>query len=185
MCILVQTAAATVEAMVVDLGPPPLADNPTSISLSKSGMDLLVPDGSTYVTKGVQWTVTTCSLGNSGMSFTFQSGSNAYYAALLVQNHRYGLSKVEYKNGTTYKSLLRMPYNLWVAPEGMGNGPFTLRMTDQLGQTVEQSGIPLQPDTIFNGESQFPLCSDLRRRRAPRRRSLKALRGGRHSSAER
>ena len=159
MCIQVQTAAATVEAMVVDLGGAPVAVNPTSLAVSRSGMDLLVPDGSTYVTQDVRWKVTACTLRNPGMSFTFQAGSNANYAAVLVQNHRYALAKVEYKTGTTYKALLRMPYNFWVAPQGMGSGSFTLRMTDQFGQTVEQSGIPLVPGQIFNGDSQFPLCS--------------------------
>ena len=159
MCILIQTAAATVEAMVVDLGGASGAVNSTAIAVSKSGMDLLVPDGSTYVTQDVHWKVTACTLRNPGMSFTFQVGSNANYAAILVQNHRYGLAKVEYKTGTTYKALLRMPYNFWVAPQGMGSGPFTFRLTDQFGQTVEQPGIPLAPGQIFNGESQFPLCS--------------------------
>ena len=142
MCILVQTAATTVEAMVVDLGAGAGLLNPTSLAVSRSGMDLLVPDGSTYMTEDVRWKVTACTLRNPGMSFTLQAGSNANYAAVLVQNHRYALAKVEYKIGTTYKALLRMPYNVWVAPLGMGRGPFTLRMTDQFGQTVEQSGIP-------------------------------------------
>ena len=159
MCILIQTAAATVEAMVVDLGAAAGAGNPTSLGVSRSGMDLLVPDGSTYVTQDVRWKVTACTLRNPGMSFTFQLGSNANYAAILVQNHRYALAKVEYKTGTTYKALQRTPYNFWVAPQGMGSGPFTLRLTDQFGQTEEQSGIPLVPGQIFNGESQFPLCA--------------------------
>jgi len=159
VCILIQTAAATVEALVTDLGPTLQAGNPTAIAVSKRGMDLLVPDGSIYVTEDVQWKATACTLRSSAMSFTFEKGSNAYYAGLLVQNHRYGLAKVEYKTRSTYNPLLRMPYNFWVAPLGMGSGPFTLRLTDQLGQIVEQSGIPLVPGETFNGESQFPLCS--------------------------
>jgi expansin (peptidoglycan-binding protein) len=92
------------------------------------------------------------------MTFTLQFGSNPSYAAVLVQNHRNRISLVEYKRGNVYVPLARTSYNYWVASGGMGAGPFTLRITDVLGQSVEQAGVPLAPGVPFVGSVQFPPC---------------------------
>ena len=158
-CVIVETPAAMIEALVVDMGPGLSAGNPTAIAVNRAGMTLLAPDGSTYVTQGVDWHFVPCTLSTPAMTFKIQSGSNASYAAVLIENQRHRLTKVEYKIGTTYRNLTRSSYNYWIAAQGMGVGPFTLRMTDDLGQTVEQTGIPLSPGNVFKGQAQFPACS--------------------------
>jgi len=158
-CVLIETPAATVEARIVDIGPAPSPANPTAVAVSRAAIRVLAPDGSTFVTQGVDWHFTPCTLSTPGMTFKIQKGSNASYAGVLIENHRYRLAKVEYKIRTTYYELTRSTYNYWIAPQGMGTGPFTLRMTDELGQTVEQAGIPLTPERVFKGQAQFPLCS--------------------------
>jgi expansin (peptidoglycan-binding protein) len=55
--------------------------------------------------------------------------------------------------------LTRSSYNYWVATNGMGTGPFTLRVTDVHGNVVEQAGIPLAPGVAFRGQAQFPECA--------------------------
>ena len=156
---IIKTAAGMVEARIVDVGPEPSPDNPTALAVSRAAIDVLDPGGSTFVTKGVAWHFAPCTLSAPGMTFKLQKGSSASYAAVLIENHRYRLAKVEYKSRGTYHPLTRSTYNYWIASQGMGTGPFTLRVTDELGQTVEQAGIPLTPESVFRGEAQFPLCS--------------------------
>jgi hypothetical protein len=158
-CVIIKTAAGMVEARIVDLGPEPTPDNPTALAVSRAAIDVLDPGGSTFVTQGVDWHFAPCTLSAPGMTFKLQKGSSTSYAAVLIENHRYRLAKVEYKSRGTYYPLTRSTYNYWIASQGMGTGPFTLRVTDELGQTVEQTGIPLTPESVFRGEAQFPLCS--------------------------
>ena len=143
----------------MDIGPGASSPNPTAVAVSRAAITVLAPDGSTQVTQGVDWHFSPCTLSTPGMTFKIQTGSNADYAAVLVENHRHRLAKVEYKIRATYHPLTRSTYNYWVASQGMGTGPFTLRLTDELGQTVEQTGIPLAPGSVFKGQAQFPPCS--------------------------
>jgi expansin (peptidoglycan-binding protein) len=156
---MIETPAGTVEARVVDLGPGVSSSNPTAVAVSRAAITVLAPDGSTFVTKGVDWHFVPCTLSTPGMTFKIQTGSNANYAGVLIGNHRYQLIKVEYKIRDTYYGLMRSTYNYWIAPQGMGTGPLTLRVTDELGHVVEQTGIPFTPGSVFTGQAQFPLCS--------------------------
>jgi expansin (peptidoglycan-binding protein) len=158
-CVIIQTPAGMVEARIVDVGPAASRPNPTTVAVSRAAITVLAPDGSTLVKQGVDWRFTPCTLSSPGMTFKIQTGSNASYAGVLIENHRHRLAKVEYKIRGTYSPLTRSTYNYWIASQGMGTGPFTLRMTDELGQTVEQTGIPLAPGKVFKGEAQFPACS--------------------------
>ena len=158
VCLRIQTPAGMVAAMMVDLGPNRTAANLTAIALNRDALQILAPDGATLVEQGVEWRRIPCEVATRGMTFTFQVGSNPSYAAVLIRNHRHGLAKVEYKSGGGYKELERTSYNYWLAPTGMGAGPFTFRVTDVLGQSVEETGIPLIPGQIFQGVTQFAPC---------------------------
>jgi len=158
-CLILETSAATVEARIVDVGPSASPPNQTAVAVSRPALTVLAPDGSTFITKGVDWHFAPCTLTAPGMTFKIQTGSNASYAAVLIENHRHRLAKVEYKIRAAYYPLTRSTYNYWIASQGMGTGPFTLRMTDELGQIVEQTGIPLAPGSVFKGQAQFPACS--------------------------
>jgi expansin (peptidoglycan-binding protein) len=157
-CLRVETAAAVVEAQVVDVGPD-ATTNPSAVAVNRAALSVLVPDGSTFVSQGVSWRFVPCSLpASNGMTFQFQEGSNASYAALLIQRHRFRLASVEYRSNGSFHSLTRASYNYWVATNGMGGGPFTLRITDVHGHSVEQAGVPLKPGVTFQGTAQFPEC---------------------------
>lgn len=159
-CMRVETAAGAVVAQVVEQGPSTTAANPTSLSLNRAAVKVLLPDGSTFSEQGVAWKFVPCPLAQgTGMTFQFQDGSNTQYAALLIQRHRFRLASVEYRSNGSYRSLTRASYNYWVAANGMGGGPFTLRITDVHGHSVEQTGVPLKPGTVFEGLAQFPACS--------------------------
>jgi len=150
-----------VVAQVVDQGASLTPANPTALAVNRAALRLLVPDGSTFVEQGVSWRFVQCPLAaDSGMTFQFQEGSSANYAALLIQRHRFRLASVEYRSNGGYRSLTRSSYNYWVAASGMGTGPFTLRVTDVQGHAAEQAGVPLTPGVAFQGQVQFPQCSN-------------------------
>gem|GEM_PF-5283943 len=158
-CVRIETAAAVVVAQVVDLGPDATTHH-SALAVNRAALNLLVPDGSTFVDQGVAWRFVPCPLPPStGMTFQFQEGSNANYAALLIQKHRFRLANVEYRSNGRFRSLTRASYNYWVADAGMGGGPFTLRITDVDGHSVEQTGVPLKPGVVFQGQAQFPECA--------------------------
>jgi expansin (peptidoglycan-binding protein) len=45
-----------------------------------------------------------------------------------------------------------------VDASGLGEGPFTFRVTDVHGNVIEDSGIPLLDDADAPGASQLPAC---------------------------
>ncbi|MDD6346142.1 MAG: hypothetical protein PUA51_08015, partial [Oscillospiraceae bacterium] len=72
-------------------------------------------------------------------------------------NHRYPITKLEYLNSDgEFVELPRRQYNYFESMD-MGAGPFTFRITDIYGQVITDENIPLVPDEIIEGKSQFPL----------------------------
>ncbi len=59
-----------------------------------------------------------------------------------------------------WRSLDRESYNYFVAADGLGAGPYTLRVTDVHGHVVEQAGIPLGDATESAGTAQLPACPE-------------------------
>jgi expansin (peptidoglycan-binding protein) len=49
-------------------------------------------------------------------------------------------------------------YNFFVKADGMGEGPFTFRVTDVYGQSLEDEGIPFIEAGDAPGAGQFPAC---------------------------
>jgi endoglucanase len=157
-CVHIDTAAAALELPVVDLGASLGPVTQPTLLVSQPALSTLLPTGDIFASTGVSWRFVSCSQAPPAMTFTLQLGSNPSYAAVLVQNHRNRLSRVEYKRGDVYVPLVRTSYNYWVSSSGMGAGPFTLRITDVLSQSVVQDGVPLAPGVPFVGNVQFPPC---------------------------
>jgi hypothetical protein len=157
-CIRIESASAVLEAPVLDLGVSLGAVDQPTLLVNQADLSRLVPDGSPIAMSGISWRYVPCSDAPAAMTFTLQVGSNPSYAAVLVQHQRNRISLLEYKRGDAYVKLVRTSYDYWVSPSGMGPGPFTLRATDVLSQSVEQAGIPLAPGVPFEGSVQFPPC---------------------------
>ena len=92
------------------------------------------------------------------LTYHFKEGSSSYWTALMVRNHRYAIDKVEYLKHGEWKQLERQEYNYFVAEDGMGSGPYTIRVTDVYGQVVEDDDIPLELGTAVQGDGQFSIC---------------------------
>lgn len=156
-CVLLQTSAGSLTAHIVGLvGSSPGAS--ATFAIDPAGMAILVPGASSAYYYGVTWGFTACP-GTAAIAFTFQAGSNPAYSAIMVRNAKYPVVKAEYLVGSTFVPLEPTNYNFWVAPLGMGVGPFTIRLTDMYGHVVVQTGVSLTPQLTFQGTVQFPSCS--------------------------
>lgn len=94
---------------------------------------------------------------NAPVSYKFKEGSSQHWCGVQVRNHRYPINKLEYLNDNgEFVELPRRQYNYFESMD-MGAGPFTFRITDIYGQVITDENIPLVPDEIIEGKSQFPL----------------------------
>lgn len=83
------------------------------------------------------------------LSFRVKEGSSQWWLALLVIDHGNPLTSVEVKTtGGTWRKLARADYNYWIAESGVGQGPFTVRVTDTRGHRVTANRVRLSPAAI-------------------------------------
>ena len=89
--------------------------------------------------------------------YHFKDGSNQWWTAVQIRNHRNPVASVEYLNGSGgWVNVQREEWNYFVEPGGMGPGPYTFRVTDILGNVIIDSGIPHIENGEVPGNDQFP-----------------------------
>jgi expansin (peptidoglycan-binding protein) len=89
--------------------------------------------------------------------YRFKEGSNPYWTAVQIRNHRNPIASLEYRiSGGTFKSIPRTDYNYFVEDQGMGAGPYTFRVTDIYGHVLQDSDIPFVEGGEIPGSAQFP-----------------------------
>jgi expansin (peptidoglycan-binding protein) len=98
---------------------------------------------------------------NSPIVYQFKEGSNEWWTAVQIRNHRNPIWRVEFRaEDGSFKQLPRVDYNYFIGrvEEGtkMGPGPYTLRVTDIFGNTLTDTGIPLVENGEVRGSKQFP-----------------------------
>ncbi len=92
--------------------------------------------------------------------YHFKNGSNQWWTAVQIRNHRYPVAKLEYMTSQgVFKIVRRRTYNYFVEPVGMGPGPYTFRVTDIYGHVLTDNGIPHVENGNVSGSNQFPFCS--------------------------
>ena len=95
---------------------------------------------------------------NAPMQYRYKEGSSPYWCGVQVLNHRYPIETLEVRNADgTFTALPRQNYNYFLAESGLGEGPFTFRITDIYGQSVIDENIPFTPDETQTGSAQLPL----------------------------
>lgn len=124
------------------------------ILLTRAAMDQLVPGGSLIA---VDWQLVPCDTKNQPLRYYIKEGSNSGYVGIQVRNARYPLASVSALGTSTSLALTLQSYNYWESTAA-GAGPLTLRVVDINGQTVQDSGIKIVPQTETVGQGQFPLC---------------------------
>jgi expansin (peptidoglycan-binding protein) len=91
------------------------------------------------------------------IAYHFKDGSNQWWTAVQIRNHRNPIAKFEYWNGSQWVTVPRVSYNYFVQTNpGMGVGPYTFRVTDMYSNTLIDSGIPFIENGTINGAAQFP-----------------------------
>ena len=106
----------------------------------------------------ITWTYVACAV-TGPIVYHFKDGSNAWWTAVQIRNHRYGIAKLEYVDDSgAWVDVPRLDYNYFVAASGMGPGPYSFRVTDVNGAVVEDAGVPLVVDGDSVGTNQFPAC---------------------------
>jgi expansin (peptidoglycan-binding protein) len=122
------------------------------IDLSPEAFDLIADPAAGRVP--ITWTlVSSPSSGN--VQYVVKDGSSQWWMAIQARQHRNLVTKLEVDVDGTWVSLQRESYNYFVAPSGLGVGPFTIRLTDVHGEQLVHTGITLSPTVVQTTASQF------------------------------
>ena len=157
-----------IQAMVVDLCP--VKGNEQWCSGDLTHFDLggsdafaqLEPPETGVKELSFQWLPTP--VGDAPVKLRLKDGINAYWVAIEVINHRYPIAKLEIKDPQSEEWIAgdrTKPgmYNYWQF-DFTGNGlqtPFQIRITDQYGQVIEETGTVIEEKHMWTGKNQFPL----------------------------
>ena len=142
----------TVTIRIVDLCPECLAGH---LDLSREAFALIadLPQGRVDIT----WQVVSPAL-TGPIAYHFKDGSNEYWTAVQIRNHRNPIAKLEFlQGGSQWVAVPRTSYNYFVQTNpGMGPSPYTFRVTDSYGNVLSDSGIPHMENETVTGAAQFP-----------------------------
>lgn len=105
----------------------------------------------------ITWHQVACDV-SGPIAYHFKDGANAYWTAIQIRNHRYPIAKLEAMQGSAYVEIPRLDYNYFVQASGLGAGPYTLRVTDTRGHTVEDAGVALGDSVTRAGAAQLAAC---------------------------
>ncbi|MBM7842648.1 expansin EXLX1 family cellulose-binding protein [Herpetosiphon giganteus] len=91
------------------------------------------------------------------VGYHFKDGSNQWWTAVHLRNHRNAIAKFEYRMGQApYKVAPRFIFNYFIAETGMGAGPYSFRTTDVYGNVIVDENIALGDNVTRPGQQQFP-----------------------------
>ncbi|NJL34536.1 MAG: hypothetical protein HC893_12600 [Chloroflexaceae bacterium] len=89
--------------------------------------------------------------------YHFKDGSNPDWTAVQIRNHRNPVATLEYQTSNgEFRAMPREQYNYFVESSGLGNGPYTFRITDIYGNTLLDTNIPFAENSEASGSGQFP-----------------------------
>ena len=92
------------------------------------------------------------------IAYHFKDGSNQWWTAVQIRNHRNPIVKFEYRNAAgSWVNVARVDYNYFVQSGGMGPGPYSFRVTDSYGNLITDSGIVGGDNVTRSGSGQFPV----------------------------
>jgi expansin (peptidoglycan-binding protein) len=143
--------SGTVTVRIVDLCPECLAGH---LDLSREAFAKIANPVLGRVS--ISWRVISPAI-NGPIAYHFKEGSNPWWTAVQIRNHRNPITKFEYWNGSQWVAVPRVSYNFFVQTNpGLGVGPYTFRVTDMYSNTLTDSGIPFIESGTINGAGQFP-----------------------------
>jgi expansin (peptidoglycan-binding protein) len=142
----------TVVVRIVDMCPGCRAGH---LDLSREAFAQIadLPEGRVPIT----WQVISPEI-NGPIAYHFKDGSNQWWTAVQIRNHRNPIAKLEYLNEQgQWITVPRSDYNYFIQTHpGMGVGPYSFRVTDWYGNVLIDHGIPHVENGTVNGAAQFP-----------------------------
>jgi expansin (peptidoglycan-binding protein) len=104
----------------------------------------------------ISWRYVPCPT-SEDVSFRLKEPTNQYWNQILVEGHRYAITKVEVLVNGQWVSADRQAYNYWQAGNGnMGPAPYKIRVTDVNGDVIEAQLALAAGDQVTT--TQFPIC---------------------------
>ncbi|AKF81827.1 hypothetical protein MFUL124B02_23530 [Myxococcus fulvus 124B02] len=103
----------------------------------------------------ITWKVVSCDVAGN-LEYHFKNGSNPWWTAIQVRNHRQPITKLEWRRGDgAWKNVPREDYNYFVESGGMGEGAFSVRVTSSTGDQVEDTLPRVLDNDSVRGTQQF------------------------------
>ncbi len=128
------------------------------LDLSREAFERIAPLSAGRV--AISWREVACEV-SGPISYQFKDGSSQYWTAIQIRNHRYPIATLEARDGSgAYRAIDRVDYNYFVATDGLGTGPYTLRVTDSRGHAIEDGNIAVGDNVARTGSTQFPTCAN-------------------------
>lgn len=153
-CVEVTGPQGTVVVRVVDSCPGCASGD---LDLSREAFERISPLAAGRV--AISWREVACEV-SGPIAYQFKDGSSQYWTGIQVRNHRHGIAKLEARDGAgAYRAIDRTDYNYFVDTNGLGPGPYTLRVTDSRGHVLEDTSIAVGDDVTRTGAAQFPACA--------------------------
>ncbi len=151
-CADVRGPRGRVQVRIVDLCPECVAGD---LDLSPEAFARIAPLEHGRVR--ISWSLVPCET-EGPIAWRFKDGSNPWWVAVQVRNHRSPVARVQADLGDGWLDLVRSEWNHFVAPDGLGDGPLRLRALDVHGAALIDDGVPLLDDAVVAGPGQFPVC---------------------------
>jgi len=83
------------------------------------------------------------------VGFLVKNGSSRYWLALVVMNTGNAIASVQLETSAGHwLKLTHVNWNAWIAQQGAGPGPFTVRVTDVLRHQVTIRNVALKPNKV-------------------------------------
>jgi expansin (peptidoglycan-binding protein) len=106
----------------------------------------------------IAWREVACPV-TGPIAYRMKARSNAQWTAIQLRNHRYAIAGLSVRGAAgAYQPIARSDDNYFVAPSGLGAGPYALRVTDVHGQVLEDTAIALGGAGSQPGAAQLPIC---------------------------
>ncbi len=148
-CAEVEGPKGKVRVRIVDLCP---GCAPDQLALSPQAFDTVASGGT--LEAPVSWRFIACGV-EGPVRYRVKEGSNQYWTALQVRNHRLPVQKLEWQKAGTWVTLQRENYNYFVEPSGMGEGSVRVRVTASDGQVLEDTLPYILEGLVVDGAAQF------------------------------
>lgn len=103
----------------------------------------------------ISWRIVSAPATVGNLQFVVKDGSHQWWIGLQVRQHANIITKLEAQVGGSWQVHERQQYNYFLAPSGLGVGPFTVRVTDYYGQVLTKTGITLSPMVVQPSTLQF------------------------------